>query len=475
MMNKYVALIIIIGIVYMLTGCDKSSEHKNPLNPEDPTTVVVWHYYNGNIKNKFDALITEFNETVGMEKGIVVDAQSQGDVNQLATAVYESANATIGAAPMPDIFAAYPDNAIRIHEVSELVPLDTYFTLEELQEFRQEFLEEGRFLSDERLYIMPVAKSSESLYVNKTYWDKFALDNGFEQEDLKTWEKLTDVAKSYYEKTGQGFFGIDSNANYILLAAMQLGTEIFTYTEDNDVKFNLDKTVARKIWDYFYVPYIHGYFVKTGRFSSDDAKTGTVLAYTGSTAGATYFPSEVTFSQNHVESIEPLIMPYPYFQEGQAFAIQQGAGMCMIKSNYTHEYAAAEFLRWFTDTQQNIRFAISTGYIPVKEEALNEDLMIKTMQEEEINNPTIEASIRSTVKMFEAFKFYNNKPFEGSYEIRLLLESHLSNKVQRDLERMKSEGLKGQAREERIKELVSEEAFLQWYQQLVEEADRILE
>ncbi len=60
-------------------------------------------------------------------------------------------------------------------------------------------------------------------------------------------------------------------------------------------------------------------FVKTGRFSSDDAKTGTVLAYTGSTAGATYFPSEVTFSQNHVESIEPLIMPYPYFQEGQAF------------------------------------------------------------------------------------------------------------------------------------------------------------
>ncbi len=73
----------------------KALNIKNPLNPEEPTTVVVWHYYNGNIKNKFDALITEFNETVGMEKGIVVDAQSQGDVNQLATAVYESANARL--------------------------------------------------------------------------------------------------------------------------------------------------------------------------------------------------------------------------------------------------------------------------------------------------------------------------------------------------------------------------------------------
>ena len=46
----------------------------------------------------------------------------------------------------------------------------------------------------------------------------------------------------------------------------------------------------------------------------------------------------------------------------------------MTKSDYAHEYAAAEFLKWFTDTKQNVKFAITTGYFPVKKETLNEEL-----------------------------------------------------------------------------------------------------
>ncbi len=143
-----------------------------------------------------------------MDMGIVVDAQSQGDVNQLAMAVYESANATIGAPPMPDIFAAYPDNAIRIHDVADLVPLETYFSQEELGMFREEFLEEGRFLADEKLYILPIAKSSENLYVNKTYWEQFAKDNNLQQDELATWEGLLRVAKLYYEKPAKVFLAL---------------------------------------------------------------------------------------------------------------------------------------------------------------------------------------------------------------------------------------------------------------------------
>ena len=473
MMNDKLRRVFILSIILILTACNTSQDNKEPLDPQNPTTVVVWHYYNGNIKNKFDALITEFNETVGLEKGIVVDAQSQGDVEQLANAVYDSANETIGSDPLPDIFAAYPDNAIRVHELDKLLALNTYFSQEELDAFRDEFLDEGRFLGEDEVYIMPVAKSSETLYVNKTYWDTFASEQGFEDSDLRTWDSLINVAKTYYDETGKGFFGIDSNANFMLISSVQLGKEMFEFSDDNSVRFTFDKKIARKIWNHFYVPYIKGYFVKTGRFTSDDAKTGTVLAYTGSTAGASYFPSEVTFSQERIEAIEPMVLPYPYFEEGKRLAIQQGAGMCITKSNPKHEYASAEFLRWFTHPNQNIRFAISTGYIPVKEEAINEKKMIKTMKEEGINLPTIEASIRATVDMFEEYKFYMNKPFEGSYEIRLLLESHLANKIERDLEKLNNK--ENQEREALMQELISEAAFTEWYQLIMEEAERILE
>ena len=95
------------------------------------------------IKEKFDEIVSEFNETVGMEKGIVVDAQSQGDVDQLATSVQNSVNQAIGSSPMPDLFAAYPDTALTVHKIKGLVNLEQYFTQEELNEYRKEFLEEG--------------------------------------------------------------------------------------------------------------------------------------------------------------------------------------------------------------------------------------------------------------------------------------------------------------------------------------------
>ncbi|MBF4693470.1 extracellular solute-binding protein [Fusibacter ferrireducens] len=470
---KLGTLMVFMLVMGMLFGCSHLMEKSSLLDPNKPITVTVWHYYNGNIKESFDDLVSAFNETVGMEKGIVVEAKSQGDVNQLATAVFDAANGSIGSSPMPDIFASYPDNAYRVSQIIDLVSLETYFSESEINAYRREFLEEGQFLSNGQLFIVPIAKSTENLFVNKDYWDKFASENGFTDEDLSTWEGLYNVSKVYYETTGRGFFGIDASANFMLLVSMQLGTELFDYSGDK-VAFNLTPEVAKHIWDYYYTPYVKGYFSKTGRFCSDDAKTGTVLAYTGSTAGAAYFPTEVTFSQQDVHSIEPLVLPYPYFKSGKPYAIQQGAGMCISKSDAAHEYAATLFLKWFTEANQNLKFAVSTGYLPVKNEALEETKLLGALEGTEPTNPAIKASIMTTTKMFERYEFYNNKPFLGSYEIRVLLEKNMYEKTVRDLEQIKERVDNGEDRELVIETLISQEAFGKWYEQILHEANLIL-
>ena len=461
---------MIILLVLLLNACQ---ENNNPLNPEQPISITVWHYYNGHLKEKFDDLVVRFNETEGIKKGIVVDAQSQGDVEQLAIAVFDAANGSIGALEMPDIFASYPDNAFRVNQLLSLVNFETYFTDQEMSSYRQEFLEEGQFFGDDKTYILPIAKSTENLYVNKTIWDDFSSKHGFKENDLQTWEGLYRVSKVYFEETGQAFFGIDANANFMLQAGMQLGRELFTYSEDGSVSFNMSKDVAKKIWDYFYRPYIQGYFVKTGRFSSDDARTETVIAYTGSTAGASYFPTHVTRDNNQAYAIEPLILPYPYFENGLPYAIQQGAGMCISSSEYHREYAAAEFLKWFTDIDQNIEFSISTGYFPVKNEALDEKLMLGELDQVQSSIPSLVASIQATQEMFRTYSFYNNKPFEGSFDMRNLLENHLFDRVKSNLNALKLIS-DAESREKRIDELISETSFLNWYQQILEEADIIL-
>jgi multiple sugar transport system substrate-binding protein len=465
-----------ILIVIFFSACNSSGGSKqSPLDPDKPVTVTLWHYYSGHNKENFDTIVEKFNETIGMEKGIVVEALSQGDVQQLADAVYSSANKGLGADPMPDIFAAYGDNAFRVNQVTPLITLDTYFSPEELSSYRKEFLEEGNFLEDGKYRILPIAKSTENLYVNKTFWDKFAKETGATTENLATWEGLAKTAENYYNHTGNGFFGIDAKANFMLLGSIQNGEELFSYEGENgSVSLNFPKEYGKKIWDYIYKPYIKGYYIKQGRFSSDDAKTGKIMAYTGSTAGAAYFPNEVTFNEKEIVSIEPMTLPYPYFDKGDQYVIQQGAGMCIAKSDLEHEYAAAEFLKWFTMPEQNLQFAVSTGYLPVKNEALEEDVLLGYLEEAGIKIPSIVSSVKTSAQMLKTHTLYNSKPFAGSYDMRNLMENHLINKIQRDLEFIEEEMLKGKDKKDIIEKISSDEEFLIWFEDFNNQADKIL-
>ena len=77
-------------------------------------------------------------------------------------------------------------------------------------------------------------------------------------------------------------------ANYLLLGAKQLGSPIFN-TENGKMSLNFDKEVMRKLWDNYYIPYVKGYFSSSGRFRSDDIKTGNIIGYVCSTSSATFF------------------------------------------------------------------------------------------------------------------------------------------------------------------------------------------
>ena len=82
-----------------------------------------------------------------------------------------------GAPEMPDIVTAYPKTAIILREQGLLAPLDEQFTAKELDAYLPQFIEEGR-LSDGKLYVFPIAKSTEVLFVNQTLFDRFSAATG---------------------------------------------------------------------------------------------------------------------------------------------------------------------------------------------------------------------------------------------------------------------------------------------------------
>lgn len=448
------------------------------------TTVELWHYYNDNTKNIFDSLVAEFNSTVGAEKNIAVVASSYSSVSDLGDAVVSSANQEVNAGDMPHIFAAYTDTALLIDQLGLVANMDDYFTAEELALFQQDFLVEGRFTSDESLKIIPVAKSTELLFVNETDFALFADETGSDMSQMTTWEGLAEISATYYDWTdgktpdvpydGKALFGIDSQANFMLIASMQLGEEIYIYGEDS-VSFGLGEDNARKIWEVLMVPYIYGHYANYSGYRSGDVSTGDLLAYVGSTSSVNHFPEVVEVGRSEAYEIQGVALPYPYFANCEPIAVQQGAGMVVSKTDSTHEAAAAEFLKWFTFSDNNLEFAGSTGYIPVQNDALTLEGILE-QQSGDLNSITQSALGVIYDEMLPNYEFYTNKPFDGSYATRTAIAAAVSDNLAQYIEARElfEETGNPEHYEEAMAVLTNEDAFQIWYNLLTQAVEENL-
>ena len=235
MKKSWVLPVLAAGILAAgLAGCEKKDPYG--LSAKDPVTITIWHYYNGVQKEGFDQLVQTFNESEGREKGIIVEAYSKGSIDDLSQAVTDSIDKKIGSDPVPDVFAAYADKVYEIDQRDMAVDLSKYLTADEIGEYVDAYIEEGRFDGSEGIKVFPVAKSTEVFAINKTDWDKFAEATGETDAAFSTWEGITRVAEKYYKWTdsltetpddGKAFFGRDAFANYIIVGSLQLGHEIF--------------------------------------------------------------------------------------------------------------------------------------------------------------------------------------------------------------------------------------------------------
>lgn len=467
------SLAVLLVLSVTLAGCSASPATKVKLSPDDPVSLEVWHYYNGPQKEAFDEMVAEFNDTVGMEKGVTVEAFNKGNVNELTDAVLASANKKVGADEVPDIFAGYADTAYQVDKLGMVASLDNYLTKKEIEEYIPSYIEEGRFDSEENLKIFPFAKSMEVMMINKTDWDKFASATGASLDSLNTIEGLTETAKKYYDWSGgKAFFNRDAMANYMIIGSKQLGVEIFE-VKNGEVTFNLDKDVMHKLWDNYYVPFINGYFASYGRFASDDAKTGDIIALVGSSSGATYYPTKVTVSDTESYPIETVVMPAPEFKDGEKVAVQQGAGMVVIKSDERKEYAATVFLKWLTDAKRNIDFSITSGYLPVKKEANTRDMLETAVQEAGGNaiSDNLAKTLPVAVDITNNNELYTNKAFEGGTNARNILEASMKKKAAADAAAVKAAVASGTSKEAAVAAYNTDENFNQWYENLKRELE----
>lgn len=363
-MRKIIGTILAAALVFSLgigTSCAP------PTRDEQPVTITIWHVYGAQTDSPLNDLIETFNNTVGVEEGIRVEVTMVSNNKNIHNDIIAAADGEPGASKLPDMFVAYPKTVRALPDQDILVDYRDYFTNEELAAFVPAFLEDGEV--DGRLACLPVAKSTEMLFVNKTDFERFSAATGIEMDSLRTWEGLFSACCAYEEWTdsltpdvpndGKAFLVHDFHFNYFQVGVESLGTPFFN---GNDISFT--PTFAR-VWQPYAKAAISGGLWLQGGYATEPLRTGEAIASVASSASVLYFTNEVIHTDNTVEHVEFDVMPCPTFSEGERLVMQRGAGICTVKSTPEKEQAAARFLKWLTEPERNTQFAVSTGYMPV--------------------------------------------------------------------------------------------------------------
>ena len=476
--NKFLPRVLAAAAAMMLlAGC--GSKAAPGFSPANPVNITIWTYYNGEQLEAFNALVDEFNSTVGKEQGITVESSSHGSVTDLENNVLASAEGKVGAEAMPNIFSAYADTAYALDEMGQIADLSDYLSEEDRAAFIEDYLSEGDFSGSGSIKIFPVAKSAELLFLNETDWEPFAAATGATYDDLATIEGLVSVAERYYEWTdaqtpdipndGRAFFGRDAMANYMLIGAKQLDCTIFD-AQDGSMTLNFDHDAVRTLWDNYYVPFIKGYFSASGRFRSDDVKTGNIIAYVGSSSSATFFPTQVIADDMDSHDITRKALESPKFANGEDYAVQQGAGMVVIRKSDEQVEAAARFLKWFTQSDWAIEFSVTSGYLPVTAE---DNDMVKIEKDSPSMKKNVRDSLSTAVQVVRQNTLYTSKAFKNGMSARKKLEYAMSDAAKADRQSVVEAIENGATQEAAVAAFVSEERFDAWYAQLMDELNEL--
>lgn len=422
-MFKNFKLSCILAAVVIISACAGCTAKKS-----EPVTVTFWHVYGGEVESPMNDLVDEFNRTVGRENNIRVQVESVTNTNTIHESVLASAYGDPGSKELPNMFISYPKTVLAMPDESVLVDYNDYFTADEVDEFIPEFIEEGTI--NEHLVILPIAKSTEVLYVNKTAFDRFSAETGANISDLNTWEGLFALAEKYTQWTddktpdipddGKPFFVHDYHFNYFQVGVESLGEDFFS---DDGLAFG---PMFNKVWG----PYARaalkgGVWLRSG-YATEPLRTGDSIVSVASSASILYYSDTVTYADNTSEKVDIISIPCPVFEDGENIVMQRGAGICTVKSTPEKEEACITFLKWLTEPERNVNFVTRLGYMPVKKESFEKYLpdAIETLE-----NPMYASLYNAFLDTQKNYSFYVPPQMDSYLELETRFEELIRLKL----------------------------------------------
>jgi len=352
---KFKKIVPLALVISLMVGCSGKKQSSTPTNEEivteikNPVEITFWHAMNGDQESSLQGFVDRFQKE---NPNITITLQNQSSYQDLQQKITAT---TASPKNLPTMTQAYPDwllNAIDENLVLDLKPYIENETLkfDNYDDIVQGFREASTI--NGKIYGIPFNKSTEVLWYNKTLLDKLGL------KVPTTYDEFANVSEEIKEKQNIVGGGFDSLSNYYS-----------TYLKNEGVTFDskLDPTSEQSedAVDYYLDGIKDGYFriAGTDKYLSGPFGNETLAMYVASNASETFIKKGVD------NKFEIGVARYPAKE-----VMQQGTDL-FIFNNATAEQktAAYEFLKFLTNKENQITWAQETGYIPVRESAINDE------------------------------------------------------------------------------------------------------
>ena len=123
-MKKILVWMLMLLCAAGLIGC----KSETTLSPATPVTLTMWHVYGEQADSPMNRLIDQFNETVGKEKGIIIDVTVVTNSVRLGPQLLDAHANKPGAPTMPDLFSSFP-GIVKQMGVEHVLDWQDYFIL----------------------------------------------------------------------------------------------------------------------------------------------------------------------------------------------------------------------------------------------------------------------------------------------------------------------------------------------------------
>ena len=349
------------------TGFDVNSE----------VTITFTHTMGAKLQEVLNTYIAEFNK---IYPNITIEHVSAGGWSDINGQI----NTEIAGGTQPNIAYCYPDHVAMYNIAKAVVVLDNLIesdiavgdtgeiiglTDEQKADFIESYYNEGLAYGDDQMYTMPLNKSTEVLYYNKTF---------FEENNLSvptTWDEMWDVCEKILAIDPSCYpLGYDAEDNWFITLCEQMKTGYTTASSDDHYLFNNDENKAfvkelREKYQagYFTTQELYGGYTSS-LFTSQDPDAAHSYMCVGSSGGASYQMSN-SDTGDGTFAFEVGVAPIPQYDNSNRKVISQGPSLCILKgANTTDQQVLASWLFTkflCTNVDFQAEFSMTSGYMPV--------------------------------------------------------------------------------------------------------------